>query len=56
MKKTYITPEVEIIEINTEMHLLNISMEISNEEGDTLTDDAQVGSKGHNIDLWGFED
>ncbi len=57
MKKTYITPTVELIDVQTESHLLSISNE------DTLGE-LEVGkgevneswSKSHSFDVWGFEE
>lgn len=54
MKKEYIAPEMEIIEVNTEAHLLSVS-ELPVSEGEIDSDEG-VGAKNHSFDAWGFED
>lgn len=55
MKKSYITPSVEIVEVRTES-LMVASMSLPVDKDDMITGDDMAGSKDHHFDLWGDDE
>ena len=56
MKKQYITPATETIEINVDCMLGDTASIAIDNSGDILEDDTMVGSKGHNFNVWGTDE